>query len=95
MVRQYETMYILRTGIDEEATEAAINRFKSIVEENGGAVDQIDRWGKRRLAYEIDKERDGYYVVMRFKAEPSVAKELDRVFKISGDVLRHIIIREE
>lgn len=95
MVRQYETMYILRTGIDEEATEAAINRFKSIVEENGGAVDQIDRWGKRRLAYEIDKERDGYYVVMRFKAEPAVAKELDRVFKISGDVLRHIIIRED
>lgn len=94
-MRQYETMYILRTGIDEEATEAAINRFKSIVEENGGAVDQIDRWGKRRLAYEIDKERDGYYVVMRFKAEPAVAKELDRVFKISGDVLRHIIIRED
>lgn len=94
-MRQYEAMYILRTGIDEDATEAAINRFKSIIEENGGIVDQIDRWGKRRLAYEIDKERDGYYVVMRFQAEPAAAKELDRVFKISGDVLRHIIIREE
>ncbi|MGQ9512242.1 30S ribosomal protein S6 [Thermodesulfitimonas sp.] len=94
-MRQYETMYVLRLGLDEEATETVINRFKSIVEENGGAVDQIDRWGKRRLAYKIDKERDGYYVVMRFKAEPPVAKELDRVLKISGDVLRHIIIRED
>jgi len=94
-VRQYETMYIVRPGIEEEQLDAAIERFKAIVEEQGGCVDRIDRWGKRRLAYEIDKEREGQYVIMRFKAEPPAVQELDRVFKISGDVLRHIIIRED
>lgn len=94
-MRQYEAMYILRSALDEEATEAAVNRFKTLVEENGGTVERIDRWGKRRLAYEIEKERDGYYVVMWFKGEPGVAKELDRVLKISGDVLRHMILRED
>ncbi|MEW6446936.1 MAG: 30S ribosomal protein S6 [Bacillota bacterium] len=94
-MRQYETMYIVRTGFEEERLDAAVERFRGIVEEQGGVVDSIDRWGKRRLAYEIEKEREGHYVVMRFKAEAPAVKELDRVFKISGDVLRHIIIRED
>lgn len=94
-MRQYETMYIVRTGIEEEQLDATINRFKTIVEEQGGTVDRVDRWGKRRLAYEIEKEREGQYVIMRFKAEAPAVKELDRVFKISGDVIRHIIVRED
>ncbi|MEW6572293.1 MAG: 30S ribosomal protein S6 [Bacillota bacterium] len=94
-MRQYETMYIVRIGIEEEQLDATINRFKTIVEEQGGTVDRVDRWGKRRLAYEIDKEREGQYVIMRFKAEAPAVKELDRVFKISGDVIRHIIVRED
>ena len=91
-MRRYETMYILRPRLEEEALGAAVERFKSVVEEQGGTVDRVDRWGKRRLAYEIAKEKEGYYVVMRFSAEPPAVKELDRLFKISGDVLRHIIV---
>lgn len=94
-MRQYETMYILRPGIEEEALTETVERFKAVVEEQGGAVDRIDRWGKRRLAYDIDKEREGQYVLMHLKAEAPAVKELDRMFKISGDVLRHIIIRRD
>ncbi|MGO0123480.1 30S ribosomal protein S6 [Desulfothermobacter acidiphilus] len=90
----YETMYIVRPQLEEEAVEAVVEKFKKIVEEKGGTVVNVDRWGKRRLAYPIDKEREGYYVVMAFQAESPVVNELDRVFKITGDVLRHIVVRK-
>jgi small subunit ribosomal protein S6 len=88
-------MYILRPGIEEEETNATVERYKTVIEDQGGTVDRIDRWGKRKLAYEIDKEREGQYVVMQFKAAVPAVKELDRMFKISGEVLRHIIIRQD
>lgn len=94
-MRQYETMYILRPGIEDEVADAAIERFKTVVEDQGGTVDRVDRWGKRKLAYEIDKEREGQYVVMQFKAAVPAVKELDRMLKLSGEVLRHIIIRQD
>lgn len=94
-MRKYETMYVVRTGAEEEKLDATMERFKAVIEEQGGTVDRIDRWGKRRLAYEIEKEREGHYVIMRFQAEAPAVKELDRLFKISGDVLRHIIVRED
>ncbi|ACX53215.1 ribosomal protein S6 [Ammonifex degensii KC4] len=94
-MRAYETMYIVRPQVEGEALEAVVEKFKKIVEDGGGTVVSIDRWGKRRLAYPIEKEREGQYIVMRFQAEPPVVQELDRVFKITGDVLRHIIVRED
>ncbi|RJX16897.1 MAG: 30S ribosomal protein S6 [Ammonifex sp.] len=94
-MRQYETMYILRPGAEEEATNEMVEKFKNVIETQGGAVDRIERWGKRKLAYEIDKEREGHYVLMYFKAAVPAVTELDRMFKISGEVLRHIIIRED
>ena len=90
---QYETMYILHPELEEEAIDGAVERFKALITDQGGNVERLDRWGKRRLAYEIKKVREGYYVVMWFSAEPSVVTELDRVFKISGEVLRHLIVR--
>ncbi len=93
-MRQYETMYILRPGTEEEAVNGMVEKFKTVIENQGGAVDRIERWGKRKLAYEIDKEREGHYVLMYFKAAVPAVTELDRMFKISGEVLRHIIIRE-
>lgn len=94
-MRQYETMYILYPDLDEEAIDTLINRFRDLVTGEGGEVVKLDRWGKRRLAYEINHVRDGFYVVMKFKAESNTADELDRVFKITDGVLRHIIIRED
>ena len=94
-VRKYETIFILRPDLDEEKTGEAIEKFKSLIDNNGGEITSLDKWGKRRLAYEINHIREGFYVVSKFKSESAAASELDRVFKISDDVMRHIIVRED
>lgn len=94
-MRKYETIFILRPELDEEKVAETIDKFKSLVENNGGEIASLDKWGKRRLAYEIDHTREGFYVISKFKAEPAAASEVDRVFKISDDVMRHIIVRED
>ena len=91
----YESVFILRPDLDEERTGGLLNRVKAIVEDAGGRMVKMDRWGKRRLAYEIKHLREGYYVVVHFDAPPAAAKELDRVFRITDEVLRHIIVRRE
>lgn len=94
-MRSYEIMYVLKADMDEETTEATIERIEGVITGQGGTIDNVDRWGKRRLAYEIRDLRDGYYVVTKFKGESSVASELDRVLKLTDAVLRHVIIRED
>lgn len=94
-MRGYELVVIIRPDLDDEATEAVIEKVRSMIENNGGEVGKIDKWGKRRLAYEIKDLRDGFYVVIKFKGEVAVSAELDRVLKITDPVLRHMIVREE
>ncbi|MCL6477926.1 MAG: 30S ribosomal protein S6 [Peptococcaceae bacterium] len=94
-MRKYETVFILRPELDEEKTTEAIDKFKALIENNGGEITSLEKWGKRRLAYEIDHTKEGFYVVSKFRSEPAAASELDRVFKISDDILRHIIVRED
>jgi small subunit ribosomal protein S6 len=93
-VRKYEVMFIVKP-LEEEATNAVITKFETLITNNGGTIDKIDRWGKRRLAYEVKDFMDGFYVLMYFSAEPKVIKELDRVMKITEEILKHMIIREE
>jgi small subunit ribosomal protein S6 len=90
----YETIYILKPDMDEEATKAMVERFKAIVEENG-EMDTLEEWGKRKLAYPIQDYTEGYYVYMKYKADSHLPKELDRVFGITEDLLRHLIVRIE
>jgi len=94
-VRKYETVFILRPELDEDKTTEMVEKFKSLVEEKGGEIISLDKWGKRRLAYEIDNTKEGFYVVSKFKAESALTSELNRVFRISDDILRHIIVRED
>lgn len=94
-MRTYEVLYILRPDLDEEATAAAIAKYNQLVQDQGGEIIKTQPWGKRRLAYEIQKFRDGYYVLMLFRGEPAVSQELERVFKISEDVIRYLIARQE
>ncbi|MGI6584958.1 MAG: 30S ribosomal protein S6 [Gracilibacteraceae bacterium] len=91
---KYETIYIVRPTVDEEGIEALQEKFKSIIEENG-EIETIDDWGKRKLAYLIDDIGEGHYVYMKFKATHVVPKELDRVFGITEEILRHMIIKIE
>ncbi len=94
-MRKYEVMYIIKP-LEEEATNAVIAKFENLVNNNGGNVEKIDRWGKKRLAYEVKKDfMEGFYVLMHFNAEPKAVAELDRVMKITDEILKHMIIKED
>ena len=92
-MNNYEVMYIIKT-MDEEATNAVISEFEALITNNGGTVEKIDRWGKKRLAYEINDCLEGFYCLVHFAAEAAVVTELDRVMKITDEILRHMIIRK-
>lgn len=94
-MRNYEAMYILKPELEEEALNAAIARFEEVVTNNGGEVVKTDRWGKRRLAYEVNGYFEGFYVLMTFNAPNNLSQELDRIFKIQDDVLRHLVIKKD
>ena len=94
-MRKYECTYILDPGLDDEQQEPMVERFKTLVGENGGTVDAVDKWERRRLAYEVKGKREGVYVVMNFSGEPSTEAELGRVLGISEGILRHLIIRTD
>ena len=94
-MRNYECMFILKPEMDEEAITAHIERYTGIVTDGQGEMVSVDKWGKRRLAYEIKDLMDGYYVLMHFSSEPPVVNELDRVMKISDDMLRFMIVNQD
>lgn len=95
MVRPYEMMLVLQPGLDEEATDALLERLTGVVTSEGGTVDNLDRWGKRRLAYELKGFTEGFYVVIDFQAEPATASELERIVKLTDGVIRHLLIRKD
>jgi len=88
-------MYILNPEMDEDSIQQAVDRYASIVTNGQGEVVSVDKWGKRRLAYEIKDLVEGYYVLMNFKSEPAVVKELDRIMKISDQMLRFMIVNQD
>lgn len=94
-MRAYECMFIISPQLDEEKTEAVITKFADLIAKNGGEVTKTDKMGRRRLAYEIDGNMEGFYTILYFNAEPTLAAELDRVFKITDGVIRHLIVRKE
>lgn len=93
-MRPYEVLFIVRPDLDEEQTEAVINKFTALIENEGGEIVKVDKWGKRKFAYEIDKKwKDGFYTLINFNSEPAVASELERVMKISDEIIRQMITR--
>lgn len=94
-MRKYEIMYIIRPNIEDEAKKALVERFDSVITNNGGEINESKDWGKRRLAYEINDFRDGYYRLMKVDAAPSVVEEFSRLAKINEDIIRHLVIKEE
>ena len=93
-MREYELLYIIKTDVTEEQTAATVEKFNEVLKSQGAEIASVDQWGKRKLAYEIDKKyRDGYYVLVKFNTETAVVNETDRLLKIDETVLRHIITR--
>ncbi|MGI6584181.1 MAG: 30S ribosomal protein S6 [bacterium] len=88
-------MVILNPELSEEETEGTLQRLQDIIREGEGEVSNLDKWGKRRLAYEVKKFREGYYAVLNFKAAPAVAAELERIIKITDNIIRYLLIRDE
>ena len=94
-MRKYEIMYIIRPNIEDEAKKALVERFNTILTENGAEIAESKEWGKRRLAYEINDFRDGYYQLMKVNAEAAAVQEFDRLAKISEDIIRHIVLKKK
>ncbi|MDZ7543711.1 30S ribosomal protein S6 [Clostridium perfringens] len=92
-MRKYELMYIIRPDVEQEAVQAVVEKFQGVIS-NGGEITKHDVMGKRRLAYEIKKFRDGIYVLVNFTAEPAVVAELDRQLKIADEVIRHLVTND-
>ena len=90
----YETVMIFSLKQGEEGIQALVEKFKALIEKHA-TLQNVDEWGKRRLAYLINKESEGYYVLMNFESEAEFPAELDRVFKITDGVLRSMIIKKD
>ncbi len=88
----YETMYIVDSTGSEETTAALVNKFKTLIEENG-TIESFNEWGKRKLAYPIDDMTEGYYVLVNYTADPSFVAELERIFNITEGVMRSMTTR--
>ena len=93
--RHYELLLILDPSLDERTVAPSIDTFLNVVRQGGGSVDKVDVWGRRRLAYEIDKKVEGIYAVIDLNAEPAVMKELDRQLNLNEAILRTKVIRPE
>jgi len=95
-LRQYEILLILPPEADESVVSGVLDRIAGAVSEGGGEVGNVDRWGRRRLAYEIDRRNEGYYVVVEFRAEPAVITPLERSLQLADDVVRFkVVVRGE
>lgn len=92
-MRPYEVMIILDAGLEEDAIRANVDRATQVLQAGGGTVGKVDRWGKRRFAYELHHKLEGYYVLVEASAEPAAIAELDRMLSLADDVIRHKAIR--
>jgi len=94
-VKAYELMLMLDPTLDDDARASMLEKAQGLITADGGVVDKVDEWGKRRLAFEIDKLTDGDYVVIDFHATPSAIAELDRVLHITDPVVRYMVVRRD
>jgi small subunit ribosomal protein S6 len=95
VTHQYELMVILDPEIDERTVAPSLDRFLNVIRNDGGTIDNVDVWGRRRLAYEINKKSEGIYAVVNFTAEPAATQELDRQLGLSEAVMRTKVLRAE
>jgi len=91
----YELLYIIDTSLEDEPRKELITRFNTLIEQHAGKVENVEEWGKRRLAYLVDDKPEGFYVLVNFSAEATFPKELERVMEIDENVMRYLVTRVE
>ncbi len=94
-MREYEVMYIIKPNFEDDKYTEIIEKYNALIQANGGEILKVEPWGKRRLAYEIEKLREGYYVLLRINGAPELPKELERNFKIADEIMRYLVVRVE
>jgi small subunit ribosomal protein S6 len=92
-MRDYELMVVMTPDLDEDGVNAVTERVTTLVTQRGGEVVDVQAWGRRRLAYQIDNHRDGYYTVAKLKLDPEAADPLDRGLRLADPVIRHLLVR--
>ncbi len=95
MTHQYELMVILSPEIDERTVAPSLDKFLKVITNDGGSIEKVDVWGKRRLAYEIQKKNEGIYAVVNFTATSEATQELDRQLKLNEQIMRTKVLRAE
>ena len=93
-MNSYELLYILNNELADEAKEQVIEKLNAVVTGNGGTVDNVDKWGTRRLAYPINYKNEGFYVLVNFTAPATLPDELERVMRITDSVIRFMIVKK-
>ena len=92
-MRIYEELFIIKPDATEEEGDVLIEQLKTVITASGGTVDKVDKWGKRRLAYRVDKHREGSYVLFQFTAKPETVKELERRLRVMDSVIKFMTVR--
>ena len=93
-MKKYETIFIVNPEVNEEGIKALIQKFSDIIN-NDGKVLEVEEMGKKKLAYEVKKNKEGYYVVINFESNPELIKELERVYRITDNVIKFLTISKE
>ena len=93
-MNKYESIYIISPLADEAQVKATIEKFSSLISEHG-EIEKVEEWGRKKLAYEVKDQKEGYYVMVTFSAESDFPEELERNFKITENILKYLIIRKE
>jgi small subunit ribosomal protein S6 len=94
-MRAYEVMVILDPDLEERTVAPSLDTYLNVVRKDGGSVEKVDVWGRRRLAYEVAKKTEGIYAVIELQAEPATVKELDRQLSLNESVLRTKVLRPD
>ena len=94
-MNKYELVYVIDTALDDDARKVVIDRFNSMIEQEGGKVLKVDEWGKRRLAYPINYKTEGYYLLVNFESEATLPREIERNMQIAETILRYLIVKVE
>jgi small subunit ribosomal protein S6 len=94
VMNKYEAMYIISPTIDEEQVKALVEKFNELISEHG-ELEKVEEWGRKKLAYEVQDQKEGYYVLVYFSANPEFPLELERNFKINENILKYLILNRE